>query len=194
MYKIENNLNFYELLNNNKKEDESNICLISHNKLDNTKTTLPCGHSFNYINIYKEVYNQKKKQPIMKYIKKNQMQCPYCRTIHDKILPFLSLDSIKRIKYVNHPSSLQYTVHKCKFKTANGLCNKQCHENGYCNRHLKYIDKEVLYNEYIEGTKSITNYKEIPVVVLKKILKKKKIKQYSKLKKNELIKLLKEST
>ena len=102
MYKTEGNINFYDLLNNTDSYDNTskdntskdNICLITRQPLDNTKTTLECGHSFNYEHIYNEVIHQKKKQPIMKYIKKHQIQCPYCRAIQDKVLPFLSLKNI----------------------------------------------------------------------------------------------------
>ena len=195
MYKTEGNINFYDLLNNKPQNDNTskdNICLITREPLDNTKTTLECGHSFNYKNIYNEVIHQKKKQPIMKYIKKHQIQCPYCRAIQDKVLPFLSLKNIKRVKYVNSPCSLEQKTHTCIFKTKGIICGKSCHENGYCNRHFHIHNKQLLFDEYIKGTKPITNYDEIPVPILKKILKEKKVKHYSKLKKKELIKVLKE--
>ena len=55
MYKTEDNINFYDLLNNTTTFDiaKDNICLITREPLDNTKTTLECGHSFNYKNIKK---------------------------------------------------------------------------------------------------------------------------------------------
>ena len=64
MYKTEDNINFYDLLNNTNPSDnilKDNICLITREPLDNTKTTLECGHSFNYKCIYNEVMHQKKK-------------------------------------------------------------------------------------------------------------------------------------
>ena len=195
MYKIEDNINFYKLLNSDSNKIENDICLISRQPLDNTKTTLVCGHTFNYINIYKEICNQKTNNSFRKNLRKNQLQCPYCRVVQDKVLPYLCLPYVKRIKYVNSPNSLEYLNNICCYKLKNNkLCNKPCHENGLCNRHFNQDKKNKLHENYLNGSKPITNYEKLSVVVLKQLLKQKNIKGISKLKKQELIKRLLEST
>jgi len=196
MYNIENNLDFYKLLHTDSNPISStNICLISREELDNTKTTLACGHAFNYIHIYKEIINQKQNVKLRRRLKNYQIECPYCRTIQDRVLPFLSISGTKRIKYVNSPYCLEYFSSTCKhISKKNVVCNKPCHEIGFCNRHLHLKQKAELNNSYISGTIDIEDYSKLTVVTLKKLIKQKKIKNYSKLKKKELIKLLTEST
>ena len=197
MYKTENNIDFYQLLKSNKDkiEEDDSICLISRQPLDNTKTTLQCGHSFNYINIYREVCNQKTNNSFRKFLRKNQIQCPYCRVVHDKVLPYLCLPCVKRIKYVNSPNSLEYLNGVCSHKLKNNtLCSKPCHENGLCNRHFNKNKKTELYENYLNGIEPITNYEKLPVDILKQLLKQKNIKGISKLNKTQLIKRLLEST
>ena len=177
------------------KIEDDNICLISRQSLDKTKTTLQCGHSFNYINIYREVCNQKTNNSFRKNLLKNQIQCPYCRVIHDKVLPYLCLPCVKRIKYVNSPNSLEYLNGVCCHKLKNNtLCSKPCHENGLCNRHFNQNKKTELYENYLNGIQPITNYEKLPVAILKQLLKQKNIKGISKLNKTQLIKRLLEST
>ena len=45
--------------NDNDAINNDGKCLISNEVLDNTYIKLPCKHSFNYVPLYKEVYNQK---------------------------------------------------------------------------------------------------------------------------------------
>ena len=64
-YEIEDNLDFYTLLNSSNKELENdisnnNLCLISYEKLTDNSITLDCKHSFNYYPLYQEIYNQKR--------------------------------------------------------------------------------------------------------------------------------------
>ena len=93
-YKIEGDLEFYNMLYSelNKKENtqqESKRCLISKQPLDNTRIKLMCGHEFNYNPLYREIKKQKTHHNHLSIIrlKKNQIQCPYCRNIQDKVLP-----------------------------------------------------------------------------------------------------------
>ena len=59
-YVIENNINFYDLLNNYKVDtSNSEKCLITNSDLDNNHITLSCGHKFNYYPLYEEVYSTK---------------------------------------------------------------------------------------------------------------------------------------
>ena len=147
------------------------------------------------INIYREVCNQKTNNSFRKFLRKNQIQCPYCRVVHDKVLPYLCLPCVKRIKYVNSPNSLEYLNGVCSHKLKNNtLCSKPCHENGLCNRHFNKNKKTELYENYLNGIEPITNYEKLPVDILKQLLKQKNIKGISKLNKTQLIKRLLEST
>ena len=198
MYRVEDSINFYDLLNNSimDTKENSNVCLISRKPLDNTKTTLQCGHSFNYLNIFKEILNQKTNKKYSN-IRKYQIQCPYCRTVQEKVLPYLSLRGVKRVKYVNSPNSIELLTTKCSYKLKNNnICNKACHENGLCNRHFHLAEKKKQLENIIinNNTDNDVDYNTLTVKMLKQLLKKKKIKNYSKLKKKELIKLLSEST
>ena len=43
------------------------------------------------------------------------MKCPYCRTIYDGILPYVNIEGVKRIKYVNSPINKCIKLNKCKY-------------------------------------------------------------------------------
>ena len=104
-YLIEGNINFKEelnkLLNSESNEiDESNLCNISGEKLTNYHISLECGHKFNYIPLFNEIYKQKfifkyyndnllNYEQLCKYKEHNYfIKCPYCRNIQFTILPY----------------------------------------------------------------------------------------------------------
>ena len=68
-YIIEGGIDFYSELyksldieeNINKIEADNNICLISNLPLTDKYIKLNCGHKFNYIPLYHDIYNHKKK-------------------------------------------------------------------------------------------------------------------------------------
>lgn len=70
-------------------QDDTVMCLISHEPLDKKSVVLPCGHSFNYAALYKEVERQKIYPKVTERPRLNdhQLRCPYCATIHDGLLP-----------------------------------------------------------------------------------------------------------
>ena len=95
-YNIEGSIDFFSELNkllnkenvknenvkNENVKNEENICLISNEELTDNFVKLNCGHSFNYIPLYKDLVNQKQKFNIMEImeLKKDEIRCPYCRT------------------------------------------------------------------------------------------------------------------
>ena len=114
----------------------------------NNTVKLKCGHTFNYISLYREVKTQKTNNNLR--LKKYQMQCPYCRTIIDNILPYITHSEVQRIIGVNSPEKYVLKQHTCKYKFISGkfkghLCNKQCSFN-YCSEHLTIINNN--NNEY----------------------------------------------
>jgi hypothetical protein len=64
---------FNSILNEENEENNKEYCLISNEPLNNSKVTLPCGHSFNYLPLLHDLINYKK-------IHHNRiLYCPYCR-------------------------------------------------------------------------------------------------------------------
>ena len=208
-YKIEDDLNFYEMLYSelNKKDttEKNKRCHISKQPLNDTSIKLMCGHEFNYLPIYREAIKQKKEHNHLSLVrlKKNQLQCPYCRNIQDKVLPYKPYPNVDKILYVNSPSSYEMLMDKCEYKFKSGKrknqsCNKSC--NGkYCNSHMKLIEKQKKKSEDKKENKVIETpnlvsksfilenpYHKITVSMLKPIAKSQNIKGYYKMKKATL--------
>lgn len=107
--------------NNKNTENEDNCCLLTKEPLQHIHIVLACGHKFNYIPLYREVIAQKtvglssSGYYISHSLKKNEIKCPYCRNIQDKLLPYLEYDGIKKIFYVNHPKKLSMTSQPCTY-------------------------------------------------------------------------------
>ena len=68
-------------------DDKIQKCLISNDKLEADHVTLKCNHKFNYINIFSEIFKQKKQENSLETQKLNkfQIKCPYCRNIQNGI-------------------------------------------------------------------------------------------------------------
>ena len=96
-YEIENNYDWKKDLLEENEIVNDNICLISNLPLTNGFITLPCNHSFNYYFIFNDVLKQKKSNylDIIK-LKYNQIKCPYCRVIHNNVLPFYKINDTKK--------------------------------------------------------------------------------------------------
>lgn len=213
-YKIEDNLEFYSLLYSeiNKNESkETKRCLISKQPLNDTSLKLLCGHEFNYKPLYREIIKQKTVHNHLSIIrlKKNQLQCPYCRNIQEKVLPFKPYDGVQKKYGVNSPPSYEMLMDKCSYifksgKRKNNPCNKLC--NGeYCNTHFKIMEKkkdkekeEIKENTIIETSGNVNNeyvtqafvldmpYKQLTIAMLKPIAKSHNIKGYYKMRKQDL--------
>ena len=145
---------------------DTNICLITKEKLEPNHITLSCNHKFNYVPIYNEVVNQKNKQNNIYEIAKlssNQIKCPYCRAITNKLLPYIAYASVKVIKNVNSYTTTSYNNNpeyfldapKCSHNTKN-----QCQKYGVyyetenvilCPQHHKtYVTKQKTGNKNAE--------------------------------------------
>jgi len=125
-----------------------NICLITKEPLENQSITLPCNHSFNYVPLYNEVYNQKIEKKKIEYgqLSIYQFKCPYCRKIQNKLLPYFPNNNVKKIRGVNSPIKYSMFLSKCKYiiktgKNKGNLCNKECNID-YCTRHSNIIEKQ----------------------------------------------------
>jgi hypothetical protein len=143
-YIIEDKFDFFKELN--KVEELSNIdknniseqsiCMITHMPLIYNYVKLPCGHPFNYLPLYKELvlisgYNR-------------TIKCPYCRTISDKLLPYIPLTGVEKRYGINSPKSLCMVGPKCLYKLKNGKnkgsdCGKdgvEFKEGIFCKKHF----------------------------------------------------------
>jgi hypothetical protein len=101
--------------------NEDNCCLLTKEPLKNIHINLVCGHKFNYVPIYREVIAQKTigLSPNGYYtsnsLKRNEIKCPYCRNVQDKLLPYLEYDGVKKMVGVNYPTKMSMTSQPCMY-------------------------------------------------------------------------------
>ena len=160
---------------------DDNICLISKEKLHPNHITLTCNHKFNYIHIYKEVLYQKTKSNTLYEVTKlnsYQIKCPYCRTITNKLLPFIQYPSVKLAKNIHSTEPDCITAVKCSHITKTRMpdkCDTQCDKNAlyyeaenllFCPTHYKkYMAKKPI--KATDAGSSNTNTKPRCVAILK---------------------------
>tara|TARA_B100000424_G_scaffold34375_1_gene23235 strand:+ start:8669 stop:9256 length:588 start_codon:yes stop_codon:yes gene_type:complete len=143
---FEDNIDFYKELEESSDEEEENICLLSGFPLDENKITLPCNHSFNFYPLYKEIYNQKYNRTNYKhhYVYTNQIKCPYCRQITNRLLPHvLPNNNMSFHKGVNTPEKYCMPFHTCTHLFKSGankgnMCSKAAYykdDKLYCKTH-----------------------------------------------------------
>jgi len=199
-YVIEDNINFYDLLNNYNQDDtvKKEKCLISNLDLDENYITLVCGHKFNYYPLYQEIIRQKTIQNLCEVtkLKLNQIKCPYCRNITNNLLPFINLENIEKIWGVNQPKKYSLTLFTCQHiyksgKNKGQCCGKSAQKfdfGNFCNKHFKVKenkckscktdsdglvlqDNPPIYENKIEELKS-----KYSIKILKELLKFKNLK------------------
>lgn len=133
---------------------DDNICLISKEKLHPNHITLKCNHKFNYMPIYKEVLYQKTKSNTMYEVTKlqpYQIKCPYCRTITNKLLPFIPYPSVKLAKNIHSTGSDCLSAKKCSYiiktRNTNNTTNTATTSNvndSNCHKNALYYEAESL--------------------------------------------------
>jgi hypothetical protein len=133
--------NFLKELNEDTDDEDNNRCLISYEELKCNSITLPCNHSFNYYPLYKEICNQKLKTNFKEIIKLrlNQIKCPYCRSVHNNLIPYHAQDGVEQQYGVTRPVKYVLLPNKCLHvfksgKTKGNHCNIKCNGD-YCKRH-----------------------------------------------------------
>jgi len=185
---------FAELLEKEMKDNNktyNNTCLISREPLTDTRVCLPCNHKYNYYPIYRELINQRKTfRP-----KRPRIQCPYCRINHQYVLPYIPMEGVNNIRWVNSPAQFQLLPNKCTYvfkNNTNKVCNKQC-MNGMCLQHTKISANSNISHESLASITCDTNMHLYTLPKLRALAKYKKLKCYTKLKKPELIALLQQS-
>ena len=143
---------------------DDNICLISKEKLHPNHITLKCNHKFNYMPIYKEVLYQKTKSNTMYEVTKlqpYQIKCPYCRTVNNKLLPFIPYPSVKLAKNIHSSDNNCIPATKCshiiKKHKSNHNGNHDGDHNAHCNAKC---NKNALYYETENVLLCPTHYKK----------------------------------
>jgi hypothetical protein len=174
---IDFNKQLYLMMSQNKEEVEEgddNICLITNMPLNNNFINLTCGHKFNYRSIFNEIQKQKCSHNHLEVtrLKKNEIKCPYCRTIQKGLLPYC--DGFLKIKGVNHPEKLQFLPNECKYKFASGKkkgkhCLKKC-SNEYCKNHQRIMGKRE--QKKIIKSKKTKNIKDPMLIVIDDMINK----------------------
>jgi hypothetical protein len=156
-YIIEENINFYDELyksldEDTKNDDDDNHCLITGLPLTDNYVTLECNHKFNYIALYKEIYQQKivfrtytidllseEQKELFKNSKTNYyIKCPYCRSIQFTLLPYYNNLNCSKIYGINsdEPNNTYhstYTFVKWGYTFSNGVCSKINNNGIQCN-------------------------------------------------------------
>jgi hypothetical protein len=136
---------FNDLLKLETEEDNNEQCLISHDILIEDNITLECGHKFNYLPLLNEVKYQKLNNNPLEYkkLKINELKCPYCRNIQDKLLPCYS----EKIYGVNCPEKYCMKPYKCCYILKSGkrkgeTCSKDSFRM-FCKQHTKKNDLQM---------------------------------------------------
>jgi hypothetical protein len=160
-YIVEDNFDFFKELNegfvNSVLDDK---CMISHLPLTSNYITLPCNHSFNYLPLYTELclYNNKK-----------NINCPYCRKLSNKLIPFIPLPNVKRMLGVNYPDKDCLPAPACSVIIKMGV-NKglPCGGNGivtddgtFCLKHIPKDDGWTPEMDVLSKKKSVIELKEM---------------------------------
>ena len=184
MYKIEGGVDFFAELYKSLDQDdveENNMCLITNKPLVDKYVELTCGHKFNYIPLYKDIYNHKKKFNYMEAtngtLKSNEIRCPYCRQKQVGLLPYYENIGVKKTGGVNFIDETVTTynspfVGKCEYVTKTSytkevideLSNKQviqCYsEIVCCSTYVSKLDcnnKTYCYSHKKQMIKDIAN-------------------------------------
>lgn len=146
-YEVEDDLdlNFFEALKHMHEQpsyphdDANNACLITNEQLNLFHVSLDCGHKFNYEPLYQEVLRQKGRLGFNNYHEKievNQIKCPYCRTLTNKLLPYIGQHPmIKRLVGVNAPAHMCMAGVKCHVESCHTNAFYDHDNKTYCLRH-----------------------------------------------------------
>lgn len=140
---------FFDEIKSNSATTVGDQCLISGDELEPQCITLECSHKFNYVNIYREAINQKKKNRYDNCtLKPYQLRCPYCRKVQNSILPYRE-NIGEKIHGINYPlkycmKHLQCTYIFKRGPRKNQQCNTNCNSE-FCSVHKKYSKKMTNY-------------------------------------------------
>jgi hypothetical protein len=108
-YNVEGGIDFYTELyktfDDAEDDQQEQVCLITNETLTDRHFKMNCGHTFNYVPLYKDIVNHKTKFNVMESSvgksKKNEIRCPYCRDKQTGVLPYYEDLGLPLIEGVN---------------------------------------------------------------------------------------------
>ena len=139
-YNIEGGIDFYSELyksldieeNEQKTDEDNNLCLITNQPLIDKYFLMECGHKFNYLPLFLDIKNHKQKFNGMEgsasRLNVDEIRCPYCRKKQKGLLPYyeeLNLNKVHGVNFIDvhiktsHNSSHNSNYKKCEFLTLN---------------------------------------------------------------------------
>ena len=150
-------------LKEGKSENEIEYCLITSEPLTSTHVKLPCGHKFNYLPLFHDLFNHKSKLNRMEgpstYLNSNQIRCPYCRSKQVFLLPYYEEFKLPKVIGINANMntscsvSLYNTRIPCEYVLTDAINNNKCplhskpsqvvQSKYYCYDHYKAILKQL---------------------------------------------------
>jgi hypothetical protein len=214
-YVFENNINFFDELyksldiedNEFNVDNDEHLCLITKQILTDKFVKMDCGHKFNYIPLYNDILNHKKKFNSMESsngaLRNDEIRCPYCRHKQKGVLPYyedLNLSKVNGVNYYDIDMNYNSNYSKCEFVTTNLVFNDQLEESSENKKYLKcYQYGSKIHGENFGDTKNYCYYHKQQIIktkkkeLLKKIKEEKlKLKEEAKQKKKEEKQQLKE--
>jgi len=137
-YNIEGGIDFYSELYANLDQphddngNDKNVCLITNDKLTDRHFEMNCGHKFNYIPLYKDLANHRKKFNSMEsgynVLSKSEIRCPYCRERHTGLLPYYEDMGLEMIEGVN---AVHIKPVRCSFISDNEYFDQNSPEDDF---------------------------------------------------------------
>ena len=120
----------YKSLDADDVDNGVNVCLITGMPLIENSITLECGHKFNYVPLYHDILNHKKKFNVMenKMLKNIEIRCPYCRNVQKNLLPYHKYPGVKQVHGVNYFDELLFSKYDSNMCFVTGICeyNESC--------------------------------------------------------------------
>ena len=166
-YVFENNINFFDELYKSLDIEENldnndNICLITKENLCDRFVKMDCGHKFNYLPLFNDILNHKKKFNNMESrsgtLHSNEIRGPYCRNKQTGVLPYYEDLSLLKVNGVNHyDPNIDYTPNytKCEFLTPKLVFDndevEESNETNESNKNKNKFTKCYLYGSKIHG-------------------------------------------
>jgi hypothetical protein len=156
-YYIEGGIDFFSELyksldneeNNCKTDEDDNLCLITNQPLVDKFVKMECGHKFNYIPLFNDLVNHKKKFNNMEgsttHLKINEIRCPYCRKKSTGVLPYYTDLGLAKITGVNYIDINYKPVNEIKIYTED--------TNHYS--HCEFLTPNVYFNPNSENIKEV---------------------------------------
>jgi|688.fasta_scaffold446653_2 hypothetical protein len=186
-YNIEGDIDFFSELyksldneeNNCKTDEDNNLCLITNQALIDKFVKMECGHKFNYLPLFNDLVNHKKKFNNMEgtstHLKMNEIRCPYCRKKSRGLLPYyeeLGLSKVAGVNYIDINYNLANEINSmypkcygpCEFLTPNVYFNPNSQNiTEFYKSNLNIEDCKFIKCKHTVGTQINNNYNNFDI-------------------------------